>query len=376
MTPKEKLQNLRVKIDEIDVDITRSFQERQRVSNDIATVKEEGNLAITDTGREDKVIAYALEIADEDKRAETAALMRTLISLSKLRQFENLGLTHALDFPEASNRAPGPVAFQGVNGAWSEHAAMTMFPNEEYVTREYFEDVFEAVKNGEASLGVLPIENSQTGAIGEVYDLLRRHSCYIVGQVWINVNQCLIGVPGAVIGDIREVFSHSQGFTQCKRFLKGKNWELTDVHNTAVAAKLVAEKGSAKYAAIGSRRAAEVNGLSVLSDSITDNAKNRTRFIAISRKPIYDETSDTVTVTFSTIHRAGALCSVLQAFQLGGLNLTRIESRPVSGDSYRFFADLEGNILTPKVRDAIGQASVQSEYFEVLGCYGTVNSGQ
>jgi chorismate mutase/prephenate dehydratase len=374
MTPKDKLQNLRGKIDLIDADITKSFQERQRVSNDIAKVKEEGNLAITDTGREDKVIASALEIADEDKRAETAALMRTLISLSKLRQYENLGLTHALDFPEASGRAPGPVAFQGVPGAWSEHASRSMFPGEKYVTREYFEDVFEAVKKGEVSLGVLPIENSQTGAIGEVYDLLRRHSCYIVGQIWINVNQCLLGLPGGSIGDIREVFSHPEGFNQCRRFLKGKNWELSKVSNTAVAAELVAKHENSKYAAIGSRRAAEVNGLTVLAENITDNPKNRTRFIAISRKPIYDDKSDTVTVTFSTIHRAGALCSVLQAFQLGGLNLTRIESRPVSGDSYRFFADLEGNILTPKVRDAIGQASVQSEYFEVLGCYSTVNN--
>ncbi|MDR2615357.1 MAG: chorismate mutase, partial [Oscillospiraceae bacterium] len=182
-TPKEKLDDLRGRIDAVDTDLTRLFQERQRISNDIAKVKEEGNLAITDTGREERVIASALALADADKKAETAALVRTLISLSKLRQYENLGLSHAFEFPESSARAPGPVAFQGVAGAWSEHAARVMFPNDEYITREYFEDVFEAVKSGEASVGVLPIENSQTGAIGEVYDLLRRHSCYIVGQV-------------------------------------------------------------------------------------------------------------------------------------------------------------------------------------------------
>ncbi|MDR1065403.1 MAG: chorismate mutase [Oscillospiraceae bacterium] len=369
-TPKEKLEDLRGKIDAVDADLTRLFQERQRVSNDISHVKEEGNLAITDIGREEKVIASALALADEDKKAETAALMRTLISLSKLRQFENLGLTRAFEFPDSSARAAGPVAFQGVAGAWSEHAARIMFPDDEYITREYFEDVFEAVKSGQASLGVLPIENSRTGAIGEVYDLLRRHACYIVGQVQIGVAQCLLGVQDAVLGDVREVFSHAEGFAQCKRFLKGRDWELTRVRNTAVAAEMVSERGSGKYAAIGSRRAAEVNDLKILAEDIMDDPKNRTRFIAIAPRPIYDENSDTVTVTFSTRHQSGALCSVLQPFQLSGINLTRIESRPAaSPDSYRFFADLDANILDSRARDAIGQATAQAEYFEVLGCY-------
>ncbi|MDR0445720.1 MAG: chorismate mutase, partial [Oscillospiraceae bacterium] len=275
LAPKERLEALRGQIDAVDTDLTRLFQERQRISNDISRVKEEGNLAITDTEREETVIASALALADTDKRAETAALMRTLISLSKLRQYENLGLTQAFEFPESSKRAPGPVAFQGVAGAWSEQAARIMFPNDEYITREYFEDVFNAVRSGEASFGVLPIENSQTGAIGEVYDLLRRHSCYITGQVWIAVAQCLIGARGAALGDVREVLSHPEGFAQCRRFLKGKSWELTRVRNTAVAAEMVASGGSAKIAAIGSRRAAEVNGLDILAENITDNPKNR-----------------------------------------------------------------------------------------------------
>jgi chorismate mutase/prephenate dehydratase len=376
MTPKEELQALRGKIDVVSADMARLFQERQRISNDIARVKESGNFAVTDTGREERVIADALELSDEDKRAETASLMRTLISLSKLRQYDQLGLTGALDFPDSAVPAQGAVAFQGVPGAWSEHAARTLFPERNYITREYFEDVFEAVKNGEAAFGVLPIENSETGAIGEVYDLLRRSSCFIVGQIWINVAQCLLGVPGATVGDIREVFSHPEGFNQCKRFLKGKNWELTKVRNTAVAAELVASKmdsnaGSAKFAAIGSRRAAEVNGLEVLAESITDNPKNRTRFIAIAAQPSYDETADTVSVSFATQHRSGALSTVLQTFALAGINLTRIESRPVSAEAYRFFVDLQANILDSGARDAIMQAAMQCEYFEVLGCYGT-----
>ena len=376
MTPKDELLALRERIDTVNADMTRLFQERQRISTDIARVKENGNLAVTDTGRESSVVAAALELSDEDKRVETAAFMRTLISLSKLRQYDRLGLAGALDFPASAPPAAGSVAFQGVPGAWSEHAARTLFPDRSCITREYFEDVFEAVKRGDAAYGILPIENSETGAIGEVYDLLRRHSCFIVGQVWINVAQCLIGVPGAAVGDVREVFSHPEGFAQCKRFLKGKNWELTKVRNTAVAAELVASKmdsnsGAAKFAAIGSRRAAEVNGLAVLTDSITDNPKNRTRFIAIAAAPQYDESADTVSVSFATQHRSGALSSVLQTFALAGINLTRIESRPVSAEAYRFFADLQANILESGTRDAMMQAAMQCEYFEVLGCFGS-----
>lgn len=369
MTPKEQLKALREDIDTVNVAMTRLFQERQRISNEIARVKHDGNLAVTDYAREEEVLRRSAELADDDKRAETMSLMRTLIALSKLRQNENLGLGGALDFPESSARTAGPVAFQGVSGAWSEQAAQLLYPGDEYITCEYFDDVFDAVKAGTASVGVLPIENSQTGAIGEVYDLLRRHSCYIVGQVRIGIAQCLLGTPGAKVSDVREIFSHPEGFAQCRRFLKGKNWDLTKVRNTAVAAELVAEKADVRYAAIGSRRAAEVNGLAVLADSITDNSGNSTRFIAIAREPLYNSESDTVSVTFSTMHRAGALCDVLQSFRLAGLNLTRIESRPVSADAYRFFAELEGNIGEATVRDALSQAAAQSEYFEVLGCF-------
>jgi chorismate mutase/prephenate dehydratase len=372
MTPKEKLLSLRAEISGVTGEIITLFQSRQRISTEIARVKEQGNLAITDTSREADVIRDAAALADEDNRGETVALMRTLISLSKLRQNGVLGLSHALDFPECTDREldlTGGVAYQGVPGAWSEHAARQLFPGKELVQQEYFEDVFVAVKTGRASVGVLPIENSRTGAIGEVYDLLRRNSCYIVGQMWIDVTQCLIGLPGASVGDVREVLSHPEGCSQCRRYLKNRSWELTNVRNTAVAASLVAERGSAKFAAIGSRRAAEVNGLEVLAPNIADDEKNRTRFIAIAARPAYDERSNITTVTFSTLHQSGALCAVLEPFQLADVNLTRIESRPVSADKYRFFADLEANVSDPAARDAIAQASMQSDYFEILGCY-------
>ncbi|MDR2501684.1 MAG: chorismate mutase [Oscillospiraceae bacterium] len=369
MTPKEKLEALRGEIDTVNKDMLALFQKRQRISGDIAAVKEEGNLAVTDIAREQRLLASAAALADVDKQGETAAFMRTLISLSKLRQNDILHLTHALDFPEPSPLPAGAAAYQGIAGAWGEHAAHRLFPGRELFGQTYFEDVFDAVKSGKAAIGVLPIENSRTGAIGEVYDLLRRNSCYIVGSMWVTVSQCLIGMPGAAAGDVREVLSHPEGFNQCRLFLKNRNWELTNVRNTAVAAVTVRERGDIRYAAIGSRRAAEVNGLSVISPDIADDSKNRTRFIAIAAEPAYAAESNIISVTFSVSHQSGALVAALSPFQLAGLNLTRIESRPVSVEKYRFFADIEGNIKSGAARDAIAQAAMQTDYFEVLGCY-------
>ncbi|MDR1438934.1 MAG: chorismate mutase [Clostridiales bacterium] len=375
MEPREKLSALRKDIDALDADLTRLFLKRMAASERIADAKAEGNIAITDEAREQQVLDSAAALAGDGLKPETLAFARTLISLSKLRQKRRLIPVEAVTFPGAAPRKQDgvTVAYQGVPGAWGEHAALQCFPGAERGNYDYFEDVFEAVKSGKADYGVLPIENSQTGAIGEVYGLLRAHGCYIVAQIWITVAQCLLAAKGTAISDIREVFSHPEGFSQCRRYLKNRNWDLSACRNTAYAAQMVAEKSGNKHAAIGSRRAAEVYGLSVLAPDIMDDANNKTRFIAIAAQPSYDEASDTTSVMFSTAHRSGALCSVLQAFMLAGINLSRIESRPVSADKYRFFADLQANLMSGTAMDALRQAAMSCEYFEILGCSRTLH---
>lgn len=377
MDSKEKLSLLRGEIDKVDKELVTLFGRRMKISEDIARVKAEGNIALVDSNREQQVIDAALSRADNENKPETVAFMRTLMALSKIRQTQKLMLADPVYFPDSAQMKTGnvTVAFQGVSGAWGEHAAEQLFPSATLSQRDYFEDVFDAVGSGKADYGVLPIENSQTGAIGEVYDLLRKHSCYIINQVWITVAQCLLAMKGTSLSDIREVFSHPEGFNQCRRFLKNRSWDLTVCRNTAYAAQLVAEKSSPKYAAIGSRRAAAVHGLEVLVPDIMDNPTNRTRFIAIAASPVYDESCDTISITFSTAHKSGALCSVLQSFMLAGINLTRIESRPANG-KYRFFADLEANILSETTLEALRQASVQCDYFEILGCYPTTTENR
>jgi chorismate mutase/prephenate dehydratase len=368
---KSDMQDLRNQIDDVTGQIVDLFQRRQELSEKIGSLKESDNLAITDTDREQYLIAKAQERAEEKYKIETSILTRDLIALSKLRQSTQLGLVTGTEFPQPIPIPAGAVAYQGVSGAWGEYTAGKLFPDRKKVECDYFDDVFKKIKNGEAACGVAPIENSHTGAIGEVYDLLRRGSCYIVGQSWINVHQCLMGVKGASINDIREVLSHREGLSQCSRYLKKHPWDLTDSRNTAVAAQTVASRGEKRFAAIGSEYAAQVYGLDVLAENISDDPHNRTRFIAIAAQPWYDAASDVVSVTFSTRHVSGALAAVLEPIGLYNINLTRIESRPVSQNSYRFFADIEGNISNPDIVNALSQASQQAEYFEVLGCYGS-----
>ena len=370
---KEKLAALRIEIDDLDRQLIGLFKQRMEVSESIARAKTEGNMSVVDLAREQKVIETAIARTNGQRPAETIAFMQMMMSLSKIRQNEYMHLSDPADIPapEQWKRENVRVGFQGVPGAWGEHGAQQLFPEAERVQHDYFEDVFMAVSEGAVDYGVVPIANSQTGAIGEVYDLLRKHNCYIVGEIWIAVAQCLLGVPHGKLADIREVYSHPEGFNQCRRFLKDRSWDLTACRNTAYAAKMVSEKGEAKYAAIGSRRAAQLHGLSILAPDIMDNPHNRTRFIAISAVPVYDDGSKTTAVTFSTAHQSGALCSVLQTFMLAGINLTRIESRPVTSDRYRFFVDLEANINSDTTQRALREASVMCEYFEILGCYAT-----
>ena len=373
MTSKEKLSTLRQEIDGIDAQLVQLFQDRMLISEKVAEVKAEGNIAIVDEHREQHILDQATKTAGKENKAAVISFMRTLIALSKIKQTHQLMLADPIAFPPSTalKKENLTVAYQGVQGAWSEHSAVSLYPNAALKQCDYFEDVVTMVKSGKADYGVLPIENSHTGAIGEVYDLLRHHACYIVGQVWIQVAQCLLAKEETVLSDIREIYSHPEGFNQCRRYLKNKNWDLTACRNTAFAAKMVADQSSNKFAAIGSRRAAQVHNLSILVPDIMDNTNNKTRFIAIASQPVYDESCEMTSITFSTVHRSGALCAVLESFMLAGINLSRIESRPVSTEKYRFFADLQANIMDPKMLDALQLAAMHCDYFEILGCYQT-----
>lgn len=369
----EQLKEVREQINAIDEQMIALLHQRQTLADDVARIKRANNIALVDPRRELEVVEKVAAMVPAEERADAMIFQRMVMGLSKSRQRLRLyGTAEEYSFPTPRQpKAETPlVAFQGVRGAWAEKAAMQLFADASLTNLETWEDVFSAVSDGDADYGVLPIENSQTGGIGEVYDLLRKYGCYIVGQTWVKIDHCLMAAPGTKLSDVREVFSHPEGFKQCRKFLRGKSWDLTGCRNTAVAAERVATEGSPRYAAIGSERAAELNGLSVIARDIVSDPSNRTRFILVAAQPEYDDTCDTVSVIFRTAHRSGALCDVLFPLLSEGINMTRLESRPTSEKGkYCFFCDLECHITETRVQDAFRQIGACCGYLEILGCY-------
>jgi len=265
------------------------------------------------------------------------------------------------------------VGFQGVPGSFSEQALFEYFGDD--VDRKYvkaFEDIFTELKCGRVDFGVLPMENSSTGGISEVYDLLNKNEFYIIGEVCLKVNHHLLGIKGAKIRDITEVYSHPQAFGQSSEFLKGHpDWKLIPYHNTAKSAEFVMEKDCSHMAAIGSSRAAELYSLDILKSNINTNNTNTTRFVIISKELNVDEKCNKVSVVLSTAHKAGALYSVLRYFADNSINLLKIESRPVVDKpwEYFFYIDFEGNLDDETVKMAVRSIKNNSCYFKLLGNY-------
>lgn len=377
MTGKEKLAELRTQIDAIDAKLLPLFRQRMEIAEQVAEAKRASNMAIFDEAREAQILEKARQDAADTHPMETAQFMRTLLALSKLRQRAALFLGDAPLLPPAAEKPTGGLvcAYQGIAGAWGEQAAELAFPEAEKVAEAYFEDVFLAVREGRAHYGVVPIENSQTGAIGETYDLLRKYGCYIVGRLRVPIRQCLLAPKGAGLRNIRKIYSHPEALKQCRRYLQKHHWEQVACRNTAIAAESVAGAGEPGAAAIASAYAARRYGLEVLEENISDSQSNATWFVVIASAPEYDAHSSQISVTFTTAHRSGALCETLMPFMAQGLNLVRIESRPGMQGSYRFFADLEGNILDEGTAFALRQAEAACEYFEVIGCYDILSEG-
>jgi prephenate dehydratase len=264
------------------------------------------------------------------------------------------------------------IAYQGEPGAFSEAAARRVSADAQLVPCRSFEEVFDSVQQGPAGYGVLPIENSIGGSIHRNYDLLVQHEIPIVGEVELPVVHHLLAVPGATLDMLKRVYSHPQGLAQCERFLRTlKGIEVIATYDTAGSAKMVADAGAKDAAAIASARAGEVFGLVPLASSIQDFDDNITRFIVVGRRPLKNSVPDKTTIVFSVPNEPGALFKALSVFALRGIDLTKLESRPIPGRpwEYLFYADLAAARDSLVCARALGHLAEFAPTLRILGSY-------
>ncbi len=263
------------------------------------------------------------------------------------------------------------IAYQGIKGANSYEAAQRLFPESDLTAYKSFEDVFKAVENGECGYGVLPVENSTAGSVAAVYDLILRYRFYIVGALDMSIDYCLAGLRQSTLGDIEKVISHPQALSQCEQYISSMGFEATACSNTAVAAKDTAREKRLNLAAVCSYKAAEEYGLKVLDNHLQDNKNNKTRFIVISKKLYINENANKVSLCFSLPHVTGALFHMLQRFDSLGLNLTKIESRPIPDKDfeYLFYLDFSGSVKSEGVTSLLCKLSEEIPEFSFLGNY-------
>lgn len=275
--------------------------------------------------------------------------------------------------PEFASRIEHPrVAFQGIEGSFSDGACIKVFgPDVDRTGFDHFHYVVEGVEAGEFDYGVLPIENSSTGSINDVYDLLNDSRCYIVDETSLEITQNLMAAPGTKLEDVKYVYSHPQGLGQSQRFLNQHGIEARPYSDTAMAARFIAETKPNDGAAIASRQAAEVYGLDILVPHVNFNYSNITRFVVIRNRPELMSGQNKVSVVFKTAHRPGALLEALRFFADAHLDMSRIESRPVIGKpwEYSFYIDLLGQWNDEAFIECLKQVREVTEDFRVLGAY-------
>ena len=371
------LEEYRRRIDAIDAQLVQLFLRRMEVTWKVGEYKKANGLPVLDSGREKEVIAAKTALTgDPARKADVAALYESIMAISrrqqrKLVREEGEGqwqrLLSAVREPVSAPR----VVYQGEPGAYSEEAAMGFF-GEAVNARglPWFDDVFAALAEGEADYAVLPIENSSTGSIRQVYDLLAQYDFSLVGEWQVKVEHCLAALPGVSMEDIETVYSHEQGLMQCDKFLdEHPAWDRIPALDTAGSAKQVRESGDRTAAAICSRRAAELYGLEVLACPINHNSANFTRFVVVSPRLELREGRDKIAAVFTLPHQTGSLHEILTVFAVHGLNMVKLESRPIPDRNweYRFFVEFTGDLTAPGMEGALHELSQLSADIRVLG---------
>ena len=374
------LEQSRKTIDEIDSQLTKLFAERMSCAAEIAAYKKENNLPVLDAGRERQKLAAISELVPEELENSARCLYSLIFSLSRAYQHRLLGNDAELPKKIAAAIEQTPnlfppkamVACQGVEGAYSQIACEKLFQAPNILYFSNFEAVFSAIEKGLCQYGIIPLENSTAGSVNAVYDLMQKHKFSIVRSVRLRIDHSLLALPGAKLSDIREIVSHEQALGQCSDLLRAMpGVTVTRCANTAEAARLVAQSGRKDLAAIASNACAEVYGLQVLQARVQNDGGNYTRFICIAAKPEIYPGADRTSLLLSLANEPGSLYQVLSRIYGRGINLTKLESRPIAGsdDTFRFYFDLEASVYSPELPKLLGELEDVCEHVCYLGSY-------
>ncbi|MDO4363657.1 MAG: prephenate dehydratase domain-containing protein [Clostridia bacterium] len=371
------LLELRNEIDKLDDELIPLLLRRMDISRQVAEYKVKNGIPVLNEKRE-------LEILDDvaSKCGEQGEAMKTVFSAimdaSRALQHKIIGGGDALRTLINSAKsgknltANGePIACQGVQGAYSGKTAEALFPDSPIIFHKQFEDVFEAVNQNKARYGIIPVENSTAGSVHESYDLIMKYKFFIVGAYDLRVDHCLCAKPGVEFENIDDVYSHPQALSQCNIFLKNFDFTGINFSNTAAAAKFVSESDKNNIAAICSESAAKKYGLRIIRKGIQNVTNNTTRFIVISKELVIDDDAEKISLIFSAPHRTGSLYRVLGRFSMTGLNLTKLESRPVANGKfdYYFYVDILGSVRDAQTLDLLCALSDELPEFSFLGNY-------
>ena len=374
------LSEIRKDIDKIDDELVRLFCARMNLSAQVADYKKANNMPILVPARERAILQSVAEKAGPEMANYTRVLYSMLFELSRSYQSKRNGevsplyhqITQAIEnTPKLFPQTP-MVACQGVEGAYSQIACEKIFKSPFIMYFKNFEAVFNAIDQGLCQYGILPIENSTAGSVNKVYDLMIRYNFSIVRTFRLKVDHNLLVNKGTALSDIKEVYSHEQAINQCGDFLHSlPGINVIPVSNTAVAAEMVAKSGRKDVAALSSRSCAELYGLECLKHSVQDKGNNHTRFICISKNLEVYPGSDKTSIMMILNHKPGALYKVLARLYTLGINVTKLESRPLPDREFEFmfYFDLETSIYSEEFVQLMCELDELCEEFKYLGSY-------
>ena len=377
-----ELSEIRTKIDAVDDQLLDLFLQRMELSEEVAAYKNEHHQPILNKQREREILAKVAEKSGDRERF-SYHLFSTIFELSRSRQAELITAPTKVEAQVKASLAAGGevfpqtglVACQGVEGANSQVACDRLLPRGNIVYVKSFEAVFSAVESGLCKFGVVPIENSSNGSVRAIYDLIQRKKFSIVRSTRLCIRHELLALPGVKMDDITEIYSHEQAIGQCSKFLNGLGGvRVIPCDNTAMAAKMVADSGSRHAAAISSHPCAALYGLQCVNDAIQDSDNNYTRFICITKDPVIYAGANRISLIIACDNKPGALYEILSKLAALGINMTKLESCPVTGRNFEFifFLELEASVHEPGVLPMLEELERSCANFQFLGSYAEV----